>query len=843
MTHIQSMALASWLLLQAIAMGNPKAALQTVLGSLTVPDGFRVELVYPVPPQEQGSWVALTPDPAGRLITSDEHGRLYRVTIHSDSSKTTAVRLDVPVGQVQGLLYAYDSLYVVVNNLNKTAGQDIAQVSGLYRLQDTDGDDQFDRVTLLQQLDGTGTENAHGEHGPHAVALGPDGLLYFVTGNGIKVPAQIDPSSPYQNWADDLLIPSENTYVPGGWIARTDPTGTKLELLCGGLRNPYDIAFNLDGELFTSDADSEADMGTHWYRPARVNHIVSGGEYGWRCDAEPWVRYGKWPDHYPDSVGSVVDIGRGSPAGITFGTGARFPARYQRALYTCDWQTATIYAAHLQHDGASYRGTLEPFLTGRGLPLTDLVVHPDGAMYFTIGGRKTQSGLFRIRYVGNEPTTPVAPIDVPRASQARQLRRHLEGFHQRQDPRAIAEAWPRLASDDRAIRYAARVAVEGQDLTLWKDRALREERPVVAIQAMIALARVGGPELQEQVLGRLNRLPLDELSEAPLRELVRAYSLAFIRMGGRRDEVAGAQIARLASLFPADDSSLNRELCKLLVYLDAPVVVAGALELIRLAPSAKEKSFYIDELSRLTCDWSFPERRMFLSLTGPNQIADNSGNERTIGLIRGSRQAVIARLTDEDQAALQEAIAGRAVANLNPPAEAEPASPRTAVKDWQLEEVLALMSGVEGGRSYRNGKAAYGAAMCSKCHQVAGEGGTTAPDLTALGNRFNLRYLLESLMVPSKVISDRYRNETIATEAGRVFTGRVVYDDGRLLRIRTDPTTHRSIEVAVDKIESRTLSDVSEMPGGLLNVLTKEEILDLTAYLRAGGNAKDAAFE
>ena len=114
------MTLTSWLLLQAIAMGNPKAALQTVLESLTVPDGFRVELVYPVPPQEQGSWVALTPDPAGRLITSDEHGRLYRVTIHSDSSKTTAVQLDVPVGQVQGLLYAYDSLYGVVNNLIKT---------------------------------------------------------------------------------------------------------------------------------------------------------------------------------------------------------------------------------------------------------------------------------------------------------------------------------------------------------------------------------------------------------------------------------------------------------------------------------------------------------------------------------------------------------------------------------------------------------------------------------------------------------------------------------------------------------------------------------------------------
>jgi putative heme-binding domain-containing protein len=841
------MALTWWVLLQATAVGDPVAPLQMALESLTMPAGFRVELVYSVPLQEQGSWVALTPDPSGRLITSDEHGRLYRVTIGSHSSKTTAARLDVPVGQVQGLLYAYDSLYVVVNNQNNTAGDDIAQISGLYRLQDTDGDDQFDRVTLLQQLDGTGTENAHGEHGPHAVVLGPDGHIYFVTGNGIKVPEQTEPSSPYRNWADDLLVPSENTYVPGGWIARTNRTGTKWELLCGGLRNPYDIAFNLDGELFTCDADSEADTGTHWYRPARVNHIVSGGEYGWRCDTGSWVRYGKWPDHYPDSVGSVVDIGRGSPAGITFGTGARFPARYQRALYVCDWQTATIYAVHLQQDGASYRGTLESFLTGKGMPLTDLVVHPDGAMYFTVGGRKTESGLFRIRYVGSEPTAPVKPTDVPRASQSRQLRRRLEGFHGREDPRAVDEAWPHLASGDRAIRYAARIAVEHQYLTLWKDRALREERTVASIQAMLALARVGGPELQQQVLGRLNRLPLEQLGEAQLREVVRAYSLGFIRMGGKGDNVGVSVIARLESrlesLFPSVDSRLNRELCKLLVYLDAPVVVEGALDLIRTAPSAEEKSFYIAELSRLTCDWSFSQRRILFSLTGPDALAEVRGNERTMGLIRVSRQAAVAQLSDEDKRALQEAIDGRAEQNRNPPPEADPDSPRPAVKDWQLEEVLSLVSGVEGGRSYRNGKAAYEAATCAKCHQVAGDGGTTGPDLTAVGNRFNLRYLLEALIVPSKVVSDRYRNETIATEDGRVFTGRVVYDDGRQLRIRTDPTTRRSIEVAVDKIESRTPSDVSEMPRGLINVLTEEELLDLIAYLRAGGNEDDAAFE
>lgn len=843
MTHVRSIALAWWLLLPATVVGDPVAALQGVLESITVPDGFLVELVYAVPPQEQGSWVALTPDASGRLITSDERGHLYRVTIGSDSSKTTAVRINVPVGQVQGLCYAYDSLYVVVNNLNKTAGDDLAKVSGLYRIQDTDGDDHFDRVTLLQQLDGTGTENAHGEHGPHAVELGPDGHIYVVTGNGVGVPEQTDSNSPYRNWADDVLVPSENTYVPGGCIARTNHTGTKWELVCGGLRNPYDIAFNLEGELFTGDADSEADVGTHWYRPARVSHIVSGGEYGWRSDTGPWIRYGKWPDHYPDSLGSVVDIGRGSPAGITFGTGARFPAQYQKALYICDWQTATVHAVHLQHDGASYRGKLESFLTGRGLPLTDLVVHPDGTMYFTIGGRKTLTGLFRIRYVGSESIVSVGPSDEPRAAQARQLRRHLEAFHVQKDPRAVDEAWPCLASSDRAIRYAARIAVERQDVTLWQDRAFQESCTVTSLQAMLALARVGDPKLQKHVLGRLNQLPLEQLSEAQLRDLVRVYSLAFIRMGGKRDDVSGSVIARLGRLFPSADSRLNRELCQLLVYLDAQVVLDGALELIRTATSAEEKSFYIAELSRITCDWSFSQRRMFFSLTGADSLVEVHGNERTMGLIHGSRQSVAARLSDVDREALVEAIDGLDEAKLEPTPEAEPESPRVVVKDWQVEEVLNLVNNTIGGRSFRNGQAAFKAATCATCHQVAGEGGTTGPDLTTVGNRFDMRYLLESLIVPSKVISDRYRNEMIAMEDGRVFTGRVVFDDGRVLRLRTDPTTHKVVAVAVNEIESRMPSQVSHMPRGLINVLTEDELLDLIAYLRAGGHEGDAAFE
>src|SRR5258708_37206380 len=93
---------------------------------------------------------------------------------------------------------------------------------------------------------------------------------------------------------------------------------------------------------------------------------------------------------------------------MCFGYGARFPAKYQDALFLCDWSYGKLYALHLTPEGAAYRGELEEFLNGSPLPLTDVVVNPkDGALYFTIGGRKTQSGLYRVTYIGTEPTAPM----------------------------------------------------------------------------------------------------------------------------------------------------------------------------------------------------------------------------------------------------------------------------------------------------------------------------------------------------------------------------------------------------------------------------------------------------
>ena len=110
--------------------------------------------------------------------------------------------------------------------------------AGLYRLRDTNGDDQFDEVQLLRRLAG------RGEHGPHAVILGPDKKsLYVCCGNHTNLP-KVESSRVPRNWQEDLLLPrmwdanghARGRLAPGGFICKTDPDGKKWELVSVGYR-------------------------------------------------------------------------------------------------------------------------------------------------------------------------------------------------------------------------------------------------------------------------------------------------------------------------------------------------------------------------------------------------------------------------------------------------------------------------------------------------------------------------------------------------------------------------------------------------------------------------------
>jgi putative heme-binding domain-containing protein len=816
------------------------SAAATPVGQLKVAKGFKVELLYTVPKDQQGSWVAMCTDPKGRLIVSDQYGKLYRLTPPpiGTAAEPKIETIDLDIGRAHGLLYAFDSLYVMVNENPKGRG--------LYRVRDTNGDDIFDEVKLLRKLDGGG------EHGVHAVLLSPDGKsLHIIAGDATRVTEFASSRVPLR-WSEDHLLPRlwdgngfmKGVLAPGGWIAKTDPDGKSWELISSGYRNQYDAAFNRHGDLFTYDADMEWDLNTPWYRPTRVNHATSGSEFGWRSGA------GKWPAYHADSLGAVVNVGPGSPTGVTFGYGAKFPAKYQEALFLCDWSFGKLYAAHLTPDGSSYRATLEEFVTGQPLPLTDIVINKDGAMYFAIGGRKTQSALYRVTYAGTESTAPGKGDNS--SAQAREIRHKLESFHGHADPNAVTEAWKYLGDKDRAIRFAARVAIEWQDPANWREKALAEKNPVAATHAIIALARVSSkdqfhrkatdpkpdPALQGRMIEALDRIAWKRLSDAQRLDLLRAYTLTFTRLGKPDEETRRKLTTRFDPLFPSNVRELNAELCQMLIYLEAPSAATKVVAALSGAPTQEEQLEYARALRVLRTGWTPALRetyfRWFLS------AANFKGGASLAGFLRDMKDDAMATLGEQEKLALKPILEAKPEKKSH----LELLAARKFVKEWTVDQLAPTVErGLKGGRDFNRGRQLFGAAGCASCHRFDNEGAAVGPDLTAVSGRFNIRDLLESVIIPSKEVSDQYAAIVVKKKDGETVTGRVANLSEDTLMICENmfaPGDFTNVKRA--DIVSIEPSKISLMPEGLLSTLTEAEVGDLVAYLMSHGDRTSKMF-
>ena len=138
----------------------------------------------------------------------------------------------------------------------------------------------------------------------------------------------------------------------------------------------------------------------------------------------------------------------------------------------------------------------------------------------------------------------------------------------------------------------------------------------------------------------------------------------------------------------------------------------------------------------------------------------------------------------------------------------------------------------------------FSVAKCFACHRFDGEGGAVGPDLTSLAGRFSPRDILESIIDPSKTISDQYAAVQIVTGDGRIIVGRIVNLKGHDYRINTNMLEPGNLTVIRrDNIEEMGPSRVSMMPTGLLNTLKKHEILDLMAFLVSHGNPDHPMFQ
>lgn len=816
------LAIACALFFPCSAASLPAAEFQaTPVGSIRVQPGFQVELLRSAQ-EGESSWISMTFDDKGRLIVGLDDRGLGRITLNEDPKQIQFEKIDNTLKHCRGVLFAHNSLYV-----SETNGQ------GLHRLSDTSGDGQFDQRQLLKKLE----YNSRFGHGSNQIVLGPDQKIYLVVGNDVAFPEGIALDSPYRDPHNDLLLP--NPHDAGqddrvGYILKTDPEGKTWTILAGGFRNQVDMAFNPAGEMFTYDADMEWDVGQPWYRPTRVNHIIPAGEYGWRWGT------GKWPDYFADSLPSTLDTALGSPTGMVFGTESRFPARSQQALYIADWQNGRILLVDLIPDGASYQCRYEVFLEGGPLNVCDMQFGPDGALYFITGGRGSQSGLYRVtpkpdgQFKSEAPNVDEKTRKLARA--ARLLRRQIEQYQTEPVPN-IALIWPHLNSEDRWLRFAARRAIENQDVDRWRTRALEETNPTASISALIALSHQGTHADQSAVVDALNRIDLKKLSEPQLLALLRAYELCFIRLGAPGEQQANTVRQRLQPLYPHTSSHVNHLLCELLVYLKDETVVPRTIDLLADSPTQEEQIRAARTLTHARTGWTPELQQQFLVWLAKARTF--YGGKQLSERMRDIRTDFLENLSSE-----QKERFGKDIAALDKPLVKEETAPvRPVVQDWKLEDLEPHLSHVSTNRDFQRARQALLAANCLKCHRIGTTGAQIGPDLTSVGKRFDSRAILESIIEPSKVMDEKYLYTVYILESGKVITGRPVGVSKTTITVETDPIKQTTVPVLRNEIEESILSKTSPMPASLINVLTKEEILDLLAYLRAGGDPRADAFQ
>jgi putative heme-binding domain-containing protein len=164
--------------------------------------------------------------------------------------------------------------------------------------------------------------------------------------------------------------------------------------------------------------------------------------------------------------------------------------------------------------------------------------------------------------------------------------------------------------------------------------------------------------------------------------------------------------------------------------------------------------------------------------------------------------------------------------------------PKT-VRQWSMSDFAGLGTKITGEESdpmaITRGMQSFTKANCTSCHQVAGHGVNLGPALSESIKKLQGATLLRHILEPSWEIHPKYKVMQYMLEDGRTVSGVVANEDESSVRIIANMLApDRMTTIAKKDIEESKASAVSAMPTGLVDVLTKEEILDLLHYLESG---------
>jgi putative heme-binding domain-containing protein len=247
---------------------------------------------------------------------------------------------------------------------------------------------------------------------------------------------------------------------------------------------------------------------------------------------------------------------------------------------------------------------------------------------------------------------------------------------------------------------------------------------------------------------------------------------------------------------------------------------------------------YALSLRNLKSGWTLDQRKDYFAWF--LKAANYRGGHSFLGFVKNIKSEAVEALSAADKAELKSII--EAVPKIVDPFAG--AKPRSFVKNWKTDELVALVDKGLSGRNFDRGRQLFGETKCYACHRFNNEGGNFGPDLTVLSGRFAPRDVIDKVINPSKYISDQYAGVTIVTLDDKIVTGRIINLAGDSYKVNTNMLDPDGlVNVSAKNIATIGPSKTSMMPTGLLDVLHEDEVLDLVAYLLSRGERGHKMFK
>ncbi|MFO1066731.1 MAG: c-type cytochrome [Pirellulales bacterium] len=379
----------------------------------------------------------------------------------------------------------------------------------------------------------------------------------------------------------------------------------------------------------------------------------------------------------------------------------------------------------------------------------------------------------------------------------------------------------------------------------------------------MAVAHQGEASDQARVLTALSSIDYQKLSESEKLAWIRALQLVFTRLGEPSDEWRGKLVGKLDALYPAPTYFENAELVQLLIYLKSPTVIEKSLaimdnlgpepipdwgylvtrnagyggtvgKLLENMPPSRAIHFAF-HLRNVKSGWTLAQRQKYFEFFV--KASKYPGGNSYAKFLVQFRDDAITNCSPAELVVLAPLVGQNL---LGEPVASTP--PKGPGRKWTTTEALTVVGSGLKKRNHASGRNLFHATSCAKCHRLAGEGGAVGPDLSTAGKKFSMTDMLDAIIEPSKAISDQYGSHQVVLVDGKVLVGRAV-EIGEEVYVYTIDADAKPVVLKKADIESLTPSKVSQMPVGLVDTLSAEELKDLLAYIMSAGDPKAGVYK